>query len=243
MKVYIKKEKNSEFSTGNLFLANDGFHQMGFEIIYFEDINLVTDNKKEDIIVGYIGDIRISLRKFGIEIPYLNYPEELSKYLGRKVWKSTLYNIANNPENWGVFIKPIYDAKRFTGVVVNSSRDLIACAGSLGDTEVWCSEVVNFVTEWRCFVRYGEILDVKRYKGDWRDSFDASVIEQAVKDFTSAPKGYGVDFGITDKGETLLIEVNEGYSLGAYGLESLFYAKLLAARWAELTGTEDPCYF
>lgn len=44
---------------------------------------------------------------------------------------------------------------------------------------------------------------------------------------------------MTDDGRTLLIEVNDGYSLGCYGLFYIDYAKLLAARWAELTGTED----
>ncbi|MMZ67938.1 hypothetical protein D1872_305770 [compost metagenome] len=64
-----------------------------------------------------------------------------------------------------------------------------------------------------------------------------------VSQFQAAPKGYAVDFGLTDKGETLLVEVNDGYSLGHYGLFSLDYAKLLSARWAELTSTIDECDF
>ncbi len=73
--------------------------------------------------------------------------------------------------------------------------------------------------------------------------FDPSVVENAVAQFKSAPKGYAIDFGLTDKGETLLIEVNDGYSLGCYGLFDLDYAKLLSARWAELTNTVDECNF
>lgn len=44
-------------------------------------------------------------------------------------------------------------------------------------------------------------------------------------------------------GRTLLIEVNDGYALGCYGLFYLDYAKLLSARWAELTKTVDECAF
>lgn len=106
-----------------------------------------------------------------------------------------------------------------------------------------CSEVVNFVAEWRCFVRYGKILDVRRYKGDWKVQLNPKIVENAVSEFKSAPKAYAIDFGLTDKGETLLIEVNDGYSLGFYGLSDLDYAKLLAARWAELTNTIDECDF
>jgi hypothetical protein len=84
---------------------------------------------------------------------------------------------------------------------------------------------------------------VRHYRGDWRLRPDPATIEKAVRNFSSAPAGYAIDFGLTDKGETLLIEVNDGYSLGCYGLLYLDYAKLLSARWAELTGTTDECAF
>lgn len=47
----------------------------------------------------------------------------------------------------------------------------------------------------------------------------------------------------TDDGRTLLVEVNDGYALGCYGLQHNLYAKLLAARWAELVGVPDACPF
>lgn len=243
MKVYIRKGNNNEFESVNCYLAYDGFKQMGFEIVFYTDIRLIKDNKPEDIIVGHIGDIHYSLKKFGYVIPALCYPEELKEYYGRSIWKSSLYAIANNPENWGIFIKPVYDAKRFTGIVVNSTRDLITCGGSLGDTDVWCSDVVNFTAEWRCYVRYGEILDIRRYKGEWGQHFDRNIVKAAIKKYTTSPRGYGIDFGVTDRGDTLVVEVNEGYSLGSYGIESIKYAKLLSARWTELTGTIDECDF
>lgn len=73
--------------------------------------------------------------------------------------------------------------------------------------------------------------------------YDAAVIEAAVAAFTDAPNGYAIDFGVTADGRTLLIEVNDGYSVGAYGLFFTDYAKLLAARWAQLTGQNDLCNF
>lgn len=65
------------------------------------------------------------------------------------------------------------------------------------------------------------------------------VIKKAVQSYTKAPAGYLADFGLADEGRTVLIEINDGYALGSYGLFYLDYAKLLAARWAELTGTQD----
>ena len=46
-----------------------------------------------------------------------------------------------------------------------------------------------------------------------------------------------MDFDLAYDGSTLLTEVNDGYSIGCYGLEPIDYAKLLSARWTEPTNT------
>ena len=242
MKIYLKKGYDNEIINHNFYAAYDGFKQMGFEMRYFQDVNELLDHRKEDIIVSYVEDVRTMLGKYGIVAPEMDYPEELTAFLGRKVWKSRLSEIVNRPENWNIFIKPVED-KKFTGVVVRGTKDLMGCGTYGEDPEILCSDVVKFVAEWRCFVRYGNILDVRRYKGNWRSNFDYRVVENIVSQFKSAPKGDAVDIGLTDKGETLLIEVNDGYALGHYGLLSLDYAKLLSARWSEMTGTTDECAF
>lgn len=53
--------------------------------------------------------------------------------------------------------------------------------------------------------------------------------------YQGAPAGYSADFGVTDNGRTLLIETNDGYSLGHGRLVANLYAELLRARWEELT--------
>ncbi|MFD0675175.1 ATP-grasp domain-containing protein [Cohnella sp. GCM10027633] len=242
MKIYIRKGIDNEIANHNFYAAYDGFKQMGFEICFFHNINEVSDHQVQDIVVGDVDDVRRILFNYDIVAPELDYPEELTAYLGRRVWKSTLNVIANNPDNWNVFIKPIED-KKFTGVVVRSTKDLMGCGTYGEDTEIHCSELVKFVAEWRCFVRHGSILDIRRYRGDWRLHFDARIVEEIVLKYITAPKGYAVDIGLTDKGETILIEVNDGYALGHYGMFSLDYAKLLSARWSELTKTPDECDF
>lgn len=242
MKVYIRKSFDNEMASHNFYAAFDGFKQMGIETVFFKHIKEITEHKTEDIVVSFVADVRKILLRHDIITPEIDYPDELEAFLGRKVWKTKLSHITNHPENWNVFIKPVED-KKFTGVVVRSPKDLIGCGIQGEDPDILCSEIVNFAAEWRCFVRYGKILDIRRYKGDWRVHFDSKVVESAVSQFTSAPSGYAIDFGLTDKGETLLIEVNDGYSLGCYGLFNLDYAKLLSARWAELTHTIDECDF
>lgn len=242
MKVYIQSYENGIPHNYNFMNAYQGFYEMGFEIVTFYNDERFRESQKEDIIVGYVETVRTRLADFGIITPEMDYPDELNKYLGRRIWQTKMNEVNNNPEMWPVFVKPLED-KQFTGVVVRSPKDLIGCGIQGVNQDVYCSEIVNFVAEWRCFVRYGHILSVRHYKGDWRKHYDYRVIENAVKEFTSAPAGYAIDFGVTDDGRTLLIEVNDGYALGCYGLFYIDYAKLLSARWAELTQTEDECAF
>ncbi len=111
------------------------------------------------------------------------------------------------------------------------------------DQDVYVSEVVDFVSEYRVFVRYGEVLDVRHYKGDWRYYPDYKVIESCINDFYDSPKAYALDFGVTEDGRTLVVEVNASCSIGSYGLNVVDFAKFRSARWAEVTGTEDECNF
>jgi ATP-grasp domain, R2K clade family 3 len=240
MKVYIRKNSDLEFASPNFAVAYDGFRKMGWEIVPFESIENLTVLEPESLVVGFGDDIHRALIKLNINPPTeINYPEELQQFLGRKIWMSSVNYIAKHPELWNVFIKPAKDFKKFKGRVVNSPKDLVSCGDEFVDTEIWCSEPVKFVAEWRCFVRYNAILDVRLYQGDWSLHFDPDIIKAAVAAYKSAPASYAIDFGLTDSGKTLLIEVNDGYSVGGYGLFPVDYAQFLSARWAEMTNTKD----
>ncbi|HJG68240.1 MAG TPA: ATP-grasp domain-containing protein [Staphylococcus ureilyticus] len=80
-------------------------------------------------------------------------------------------------------------------------------------------------------------------KGHARNYLSRKWVSLYINDYVDQPAGFSLDFGVTKTGQTLLIEVNEGYSLASYGLYDIRYAKLLAARWAELTDTVDECAF
>ena len=84
---------------------------------------------------------------------------------------------------------------------------------------------------------YNKINEVK--KGEHVRSRSISVFKQKYSpDYTI--RFSQKNFGKTDDGRTLLIEMNDGFAIGCYGLDDTLYAKFLAARWAELTGTKDP---
>lgn len=241
MKVYILSNHGIP-TNHNFYDAYTGFHEMGFETILFEKKDGLSTASKEDVVVGYINTIRYQLKRFNIPIIDIDYPPQLNKYLGRKIWKSTINEVNSNISLWPVFVKPIED-KRFTGRLIKSTRDLIGCGEYGYNAEVYCSEPINLLAEWRCYVRYNKIIDIKRYRGTYKNIPNYALIEQAVSEYTTAPSGYSIDFGLTEDNRTLLIEVNDGYALGNYGINSIDYAKLLSARWHELTNTIDECNF
>ena len=243
MKLYTESIKLGELANISFYTALEAFYAMGFELI---EINQSEDGSLDDnnVCLGSIQFVHSSLKKLGKSIPEpLDYPHELTQFLGRKIWVSTIDEIANDPSTWGVFVKPKGLVKKFTGRVIRSTKDLIGCGDVTMNTPVWVSETVIFMAEWRVFIRYGVILGAKLYRGDWRAQFDHKIIENAVNLFVTAPAGYALDFGLTTDGRLLLIEVNDGYSIGNYGLFYVDYAKLLAARWAELTDQTDLCNF
>ena len=213
---------------------------MGFETELFDSLDTLSESEPCDITVGYIGTVRRRLDMLGKEITDIDYPEQLMKYTGRKIWRSTVDTVNSSPEMWPVFIKPVNN-KLFKGRAVYSPKDMIGCGCCDGDNEVRCSEIAEFVSEYRVFVLYGDIIGVRNYGGDWSICCSKDTILKCISDFTDTPAAYAMDMGVTADGKTLLIEINNTCSIGSYGLDPVLYARFISARWAELTDTEDEC--
>jgi len=122
----------------NNYLARDGFQQMGWEIVPYTDEAPVRNHAPDEVVVGHIAAVRASLRALGVAVPEeLGYPTCLHPFLGRRLWPRTINAVACDAHQWPVFVKPRHDAKKFTGVLVRSTRDLIGCGDQHEDTPVW----------------------------------------------------------------------------------------------------------
>jgi hypothetical protein len=243
MDLYIEKLVRGEFSNISFYTGLEAFYNMGFQINEVSTFDHL-DVKENHVFLGSIQFVHQALQLLKHEIPEpFDYPGSLEKFYGRKIYPSTISQISNNSNQWNVFIKPRGFLKQFTGRVIKGTADLIGTSNYEFDTPIWVSEPVNFISEWRVFVRYNEVLGVRHYKGDWRCNYDFKVIESAVKTFKDSPNAYALDFGLTNDGRLLVVEANEGYSIGSYGLFYVDYAKLIATRWCQLTGQRDLCDF
>ena len=241
MRAFIQSKGGIPRGTSS-YAAWTGFNHMGVETVLYEANDELAKCEREDVVVGGLGAAWFRLQALGITPGKIDYPEELTGFLGRKVWRSTINHVNNERDSWPLFVKPV-DEKRFVGRVVRGIKDLIGAGCSGDDAPVICSEVVEFSSEYRCFVRYGKILDVRHYRGDWAVAPDRNVVDAAIATYKSAPAAYAMDLGVTKDGKTLLVEVNDGYSLGSYGLLPELYAQFLTSRWSELVGMQDPLNF
>jgi hypothetical protein len=217
-----------------------GFRELGYELLHYEQgavHTLATD--PEIVVVGGIASVWRALTRLGAEIPRLDsIPPPVEPFAGRRLWMSTLGQVRADAERQTepVFVKPLPgDLKQFTGRVVRHFRDLIPMAGLPDEMQVQCSEVVEFISEYRNFVHRGELVGSRNYKGDFRVCPDYARVDEAVAAFADAPVAYSLDTGITRDGRTLVVEANDGYSLGFYGLHPVRYARMLQDRWSQMT--------
>lgn len=238
-KVYLEKNSGptSEFVSVNTYTAWQGFHLLGYECIPFTwDQIEYLDINKDTIVNGWIRSARRAFEILGCPGPMeVSYPTELVDYTGRKIWESTLGEIRQYEPK--VFIKPLEGHKLFNGHVrTGELKDLIYTASYPDETKILVSEVVNFVTEYRGFVLDDKLIGWKHYHGDFKKMPDVSVVQKAIMAYGTAPRAYSIDFGLDIDNRTLLVEVNDAFSLGCYGLDSVLYARMIEARWDEIVG-------
>lgn len=255
-KVYLKTKydhgMNMEIPHScNIAAAMYGFREMGAEIITYHSIDdIFEDVRREDIVLDYIDQCNAIFKKFGV-IPHVpDYPEALQKFLGRKMWVDTIDSISSSEEKWssGYFVKPKRD-KAFTGKIIKSVADLVGCGNHSENYEVLVSEPLDIKAEWRCFITYDQLIDVRPYgmlmdqdRESYYYTYDPDVLKQMMEAFIkwdNRPAACSMDICVTGDGKTLLVEFNDAYAWGNYGLPCIFYAKLISARWSQLLGVKD----
>ena len=242
--VYIQSDSEGRAYSPNGAVAARGFQFLGYEVRYFlpEELPALTLTP-ETPVVGGMGTTRAAIEQAAGHLPSLTgVPAALAPYLGRESWRTTPGEV-RQAGRYPVFLKPYEDAKFFTGKVVGSSAELDALMeprpnrpAMPEDFPLLAQEPVVFHSEWRFFVLRGRVLGASHYAGEALLFPAAGVVRLALGAFTGAPAGYSADFGVTEDGRTLLVEVNDGYSLGSGGLVANLYAELLEARWAEIVG-------
>lgn len=246
MKSFVKVN-NGCFPNLNYYMAWEAFNQMGYSVTLFEEKDI--DNLDITINTPVFAGVTIFRRiidKLKVNYPPFDcYPEVLQPYYGRTLIKQKLRKVKKDflDTNEPVFVKPVL-LKQFNGNVWKSMLNLIPLAKIPDDADVWVSQPVDIISEFRVYVNDGEILGVKHYYGDWSIIPNKFIVEDIVKEYKSSPIAYGIDFAVTQHPEnsnvkhTIVLEVNDACNLGNYGLDSIHYGEMLVNRWFEIVSGE-----
>lgn len=242
MRVFCRIMENGDYSSINVATAAAGFRSLGATIERYDKIeeilSWVTQN---DIVVDGVRQIEQIFLKYGIRTNMSDYPEALLPFTGRRIWKDTIGSLRKGCSK-ALFVKPTNE-KLFTGRVISTPQDWAALIDIPLHQEVYCSDVIDIRSEYRIFIRYDRILDVRPYHGDYHYAIDTSLVDSVMDAFRrwdGRLSACALDFAVTAERKTVFLEFNDAYSIEAYGLDPCVYAGFLAARWTQLMRVPDP---
>lgn len=239
MNIRIEYQSNKPI-TLNSYTAELGFQRRGYTPLPFTRAELTTYTEadwpwvRNDIWVGGTPTLLYILDQLGIPrppsyVPHLCLPD----FCGRAMGICNLWEVKGRP--YPYFIKPAADTKLFSGRVIRTDADLAMLTSVTNPaTAVLISELIDIKAEYRCFMFRSEFVEARFYAGDWTYTPDWGKIQEAFHAFAHPPAACTLDFAVTASGETLLIEINDGYALGTCGLHPLIYSEMLEARWLEI---------
>ena len=208
----------------------------------------------ECVPVGSVEFVRRAFEQAGIVEPQnLSYHQSVCEYLGRTV-RLVPAKFVREQLTEPMFIKP-FETKRFTGFVYEPDKSKVECSPDAqeslsgfdllnDDVLVWVSNVVEFLSEYRYYFRAVDkqpsLLGASRYDPNDCETAvpDISIVFEAANKFynDTGVACFTLDFGITSKGETLLVEANDAWAIGLYkdSMSVVQYAEFLRTRWNQL---------
>ncbi|MEO5902337.1 MAG: ATP-grasp domain-containing protein [Ilumatobacteraceae bacterium] len=217
----------------------------GWEIKPFERVDEIRPDPEHPVIGG-VDQVVDALHRVGVTPPDIDYPTALRPFLlDPQLSTRTMFWVRHARDEWPLFVKPTTGRKEFTGRVVHRTDDLVGLAHIDDELPVFVSRPVDLRgrVEWRAFVIDGKVRDIRPYTGCPDGTAPATVfVQMLVNQWQSHPTGCSidvVDVGGQARPDWRVVECNDGYSLGSYGLHPHTYAELIVKRWTELTGGES----
>jgi hypothetical protein len=204
-----------------------------YKLVSFEEVESGKYNSliKQNLFVGSVEFMKEVFSKVGKE------NTKLPRNSNREYVTMTLGNAKTFVKDSGlkIFIKP-FDIKLFTGFVLDEMVNM-SIASIPDDTMVMAYKVFPDLvrTEYRCYIHRNKIADIRNYSGELfsfpDEKYIESVIESNKADF---PISYTIDIGILENGENVVVEYNDMWAIGNYGIPNDLYLRLLRDRYFEI---------
>ena len=244
MRAFVLTDPDGQIRDRDQLDLYDGYLALGYDTKLISATDIYANKHqitREDVFGGHVQLCQYIWKQLKVADPCIpNYPEELKGYFGRSIQKMKIKDfrkILQENEDFGhkLFVKPITN-KLFTGFVCLTEKEFDSKCTCGNNVDVYVSSYVDFGAEFRAYIYKGKVVDCYRYWGDdWKVTTPHMNIEEMVSKLKINAIFYSLDVGIdTSRQRTLLMEVNDGYALGNYGINFLDYAKYSSERWLEI---------
>ena len=90
-------------------------------------------------------------------------------------------------------------------------------------------------SEWRCYILNNRVEYIANYSGDLYMYIDGSYLNDIINQNRGKfPVAYTIDIGILADGGNVVIEYNDMWAIGNYGLPNDIYLRMLKQRYFEI---------
>lgn len=189
---------------------------------------------KTNLFVGTVEFMREVFRRVGLKD--VRVPSNSNRESETITLREALYRAKKGEK---IFIKPL-EIKLFTGFVLDNM--IHSCIEGLpADTKVLAYKPFHteIISEWRVYIHRGKIVDSRNYSGDFMISPDYRFFLQKIlkENEGKFPISYTIDVGVLyfdSFGENVVIEYNDMWAIGNYGIPNDLYLRLLRDRYFEI---------
>jgi hypothetical protein len=241
MKKVYAEVKNRFSVNSDVQLAIDGFNYLGYEAISFDKIDTKIGIRFKSPFVGSINTMTYVFKTLNKYPEPIDFPQELidSNLIGRDVMRMNLTEAISLfiKMEKPMFIKPV-QTKLFDGVLI-SKKDHLPYLRRFENLEVWVNEEIKIISEHRAYVHKGKLIYCCNYSGDFRVNPNYQYIDAIIQTYKSAPVSYTIDVAVLEDFKNVIIEVNDFWAIGGYGMKPWDYAQMLLDRYNEIIGNQD----
>lgn len=193
-----------------------------------------------NILVGSVEFCRNWLHKHGYSVPKLVDLNSIGIDLKRSCYYAIMSELYMIPkELWvPVFIKPYYEIKAFDGFVASDNNEMLQLFTNGYTGPILVQDIINYVSEYRAYITNNRLIGIKHYLGDPLIFPNPEYIKHCIESCKDVLNlhSYSIDFGIAENGQTYLIEINDGWGIGNYGIPPKDYYLFVRNRWLQITG-------
>ncbi len=229
---YLNPKKRLDYDIASVLC---GLEEFGYQIYEIDSIENAQEPSLENIYIGCVNSTKKIFKRFGIPFPFVpDYPKELKSWFGREIESDTWDGLNHRPK-CRKFVKPKVKGlfTPFIGDFPNYDIDYLHISE---DCEVWISEPIQILSEYRAFIKDSKTVDVRRYKG-WYGYDQELYIPETLTFFNNEGKPFVMDFAIIyneENREPVVLECNPGICFGSYGLNPKLYADMLIQTYKHL---------